>query len=257
MAFKIYVQDNTLYLIDTTDNKQYEGHAKNCLHRRVYTTSTSFAFTGLNYWKVETLIEFSNLQDKDGNPLSNTYADAQAFSDYLDTVLGKSSPQAGGVKHFGFFDYNDSLTATTPISVIGGGGFVYLTNNEKGAFTNKLYPPNGITKVWNPSINSFDFTELPLGSKLDYRLDIEITTTSPNQDIEVEIELAIGGSTYSLGVAERQYKTVKTHKLNVENYVYMGDLNTRDNPAKFKIQSDANATVKVNGWACYIFVYGD
>lgn len=158
-------------------------------------------------------------------------------------------------KKVGFFDYNDTATTTTPITVTGGGGFVFLTNNELGAFTNKLYPPYGVTDVWDASLNQFDFTELSLGSKMHYRIDLEITTTAANQEVDLEIDLGIGGSPYSLSVAQKQYKTAGTYPLVLSSYVYMGDTNTRDNPAKFKIASPNNATVVVNGWACYLHIY--
>ena len=48
------------------------------------------------------------------------------------------SSGASSVKNHGFFDYNDLATATTPISVTGGAGFTYLTNDALGTFTNKL-----------------------------------------------------------------------------------------------------------------------
>ena len=158
-------------------------------------------------------------------------------------------------RRHGFFDYNDTATATTPINVPSNSTFVYLTNNELGAFTNKLFPPDGVTDVYDASLNQFDFTELPLGTKVDLRLDVEITTTGANQEIEIDIELAIGGSTYDLEIVREQYKSSGTYKLTIPSWIYMGDVNTRDNPAKFKIKSDNNATVKVNGWACAIQLY--
>ena len=159
------------------------------------------------------------------------------------------------LKKYGFVDYNDLATATTPITITGGGGFVYLTNDELGAFTNKSYPPGGVTDVWDSSTNAFDFSELNLGSKMDYRLDVTITTTAANQEVDLQIELAIGAGVYSLSVAQRQYKTAGTYPAVVSNFVYMGDSNTMDNPAKFKISSGNNATVIVNGWACAITLY--
>lgn len=158
-------------------------------------------------------------------------------------------------KKVGFFDYNDTATTGTPIVVTGGGGFVFLTNNELGAFTNKLYPPYGVTDVWDASLNQFDFNELSLGSKMHYRIDLSLTTTAANQEVNLSIDLAIGGSAYSLSVAQRQYKTAGAYPLVISSYVYMGDANTRDNPAKFKISSPNNATVVVNGWSCYLHIY--
>lgn len=251
MAYKVHIIGNVFLVDDLTGSTiRAEGLAKNVLPRVLTPDSSDFGFDNLNNWDKSRTLSFSDI-DLTGAP----YTDLATFKTWLYDELGKSSPQEGGIKSYGFIDYNDLNTSTTPINVIGGGGFVYLTNDELGAFTNKLYPPDGVTDVWDASNNRFDFSQLNLGSKLDYRLDIEITTTSNNQEIDVEIELAIGGSSYSLGVANRQYKSVRTYKLDIENYVYMGDLNTRDNYAKFKIKSDGNATVKVNGWACYIFMY--
>lgn len=159
------------------------------------------------------------------------------------------------LKKSGFLDYNDAATAITPISVTGGGGFVYLTNDGLGSFTNKTYPPSGVTDVWDSSTNAFDFSELNLGSVMNYRIDVNITTTAANQEVNLQIELAIGASVYSLSVAQRQYKTAGVYPAVISNFIYMGDSNTMDNPAKFKISSSNNATVVVNGWACAINLY--
>lgn len=159
------------------------------------------------------------------------------------------------VKNYGFFDYNDLSTATTPISITGGAGFTYLTNDELGSFTNKTYPPTGVTDVWDASNNRFDFGELILGSEMRYRIDLEYTTLSANQEVELAIELAIGGTPYTLNVSSDYYKTAGTHQLTIYNSVYMGDTNTLNNYAKFKVQSANNVDVQVNGWACFIHLY--
>ena len=114
MAYKLFVNANILYLNDNDNDILYEGIARDCLHRRVRLTSTKFAFTGLNNWSRQTEIEFSDIQDKDGNPISNTYATAQLLSDYLDGVVGKSSAQEG-VQPSGVSAFNNlepSVTVT-------------------------------------------------------------------------------------------------------------------------------------------------
>lgn len=95
MAFKLYISGNVLYIVDTVTNIQYEGKAKDCLHRRIELSSTDFYFSGLNNLPENKVIPFADIQDKNGDPISNTYASAQLLSDYLDTELGKSSSQAG------------------------------------------------------------------------------------------------------------------------------------------------------------------
>lgn len=96
MAFKLYISGNVLYIVDTVTNIQYEGKAKDCLHRRIGLSSTDFYFSGLNNLPENKAIPFADIQDKNGDPISNTYASAQLLSDYLDTELGKYSPQASG-----------------------------------------------------------------------------------------------------------------------------------------------------------------
>ena len=57
--------------------------------------------------------------------------------------------RGAGSASVGILDYNDVATQTTPIEVTGGAGFVDLTNDEQGSSTNKLYPPLGVTDVWD------------------------------------------------------------------------------------------------------------
>ncbi len=155
----------------------------------------------------------------------------------------------------GFFDYNDTGTSVTPIQ-FSGTGFSYLTNDEAGSFTNNSYPPTNVTDVWDSSTNQFDFSELELGSNVQYRIDLSITTTTPNQVVEIILELGIGGTlTYELSVHREQFKLAGTFNVVKSNFIYMGDTNTRDNPAKFKIKSDASGSVEVNGWVCTIILY--
>jgi hypothetical protein len=155
----------------------------------------------------------------------------------------------------GVLDYNDLFTQSTPLTIGGGGGEVHLTNDGLGSFTNKAYPPFGVTDVWNASLNVFDFSELRLGGVVHLRLDCEITTTNGNQEVETAIDLAISGSPYTIGINRTQYKAAGTYQLHGVSFIYLGDENTRLSPAKFKIISDGALTIKVNGWACSINNY--
>jgi hypothetical protein len=151
----------------------------------------------------------------------------------------------------GVVDYSDNATQTTPINVAANTP-VYLTNDTLGAFTNRTYLPEGVTDVWDAALNQFDFNELSLGDVVDMRLDVEVVTTSANQDVKIALELGIGGSAYEVPFINTSIKAAGTHPLNRFNSVYMGDSNTLTNGAKFKITSDSAATVKVNGWYCKI-----
>ena len=108
MAYKLYTSGNYVYLIDLDTGKQYEGHSKEVLHRRQALDSESFAFRGLNQFEDNKLIPFSEIQDKDGNLYSLTYT-SQTFSDFLDTELGKYSPQGGGRIYVNQLNYKETI----------------------------------------------------------------------------------------------------------------------------------------------------
>ena len=159
------------------------------------------------------------------------------------------------IQKHGFFDYNDLATATTPISVTGGSGFSYLTNDELGSFTNKLYPPDGVTDVWDASTNAFDFSELNLGSKVELRVDVEVTIAGANAEVDISIDLGIGVAIYTIAVGRQYFKSAGTYHIVLSNFIYIGDTATLNGGGKFKIESSNDMDVVVNGWACYISNY--
>lgn len=148
----------------------------------------------------------------------------------------------------GFGDYNDSATATTPISVTGGAGLVDLTNDALGTYTTNTYLPSGISKLWDDVTNRFYFNELSLGDMVDIRCDIEVTTTANNQEIKLVLELGTSTVPFEIPYRTSQYKTTGTYKVNVLNGFYIGSNDTLTGGGRFRIESDANCTVKVNGW---------
>ena len=159
----------------------------------------------------------------------------------------------------GFFDYADLATQTTPISVVGGSSvgdlWTYLPNDALGANTNKTYRPAGVNDVWDAATGKFDWEDLILGDMVDLRLDVTITTTSANQSIALFLEMATdSGTPYNIPFAQGIVKTAGTNIVNQYNGVYMGSSSTLNNRARFKVSSDANATVTVNGWYCKVLI---
>lgn len=156
----------------------------------------------------------------------------------------------------GWFDYNDAATATTPITVTGGGGEVALTNDELGTLTNKAYPPENVTDVWDATGGVFDWSELSLGDVVEIRLDVDVIIASVNTEIFIDLHLGTGGSAYTIQfTAAQNFKTAGTHKVVRYMGIYMGDTNTKDNGGQFKISADKTCTVKVNGWFCKVHKY--
>lgn len=152
----------------------------------------------------------------------------------------------------GFVDYNDTLTATSPIIVPATMADTLLTNDALGPFTNTTYLPNNVTSIWDNVGNLFDFTELVLGSTVEIRLDVNVTTTSPNQVVEVDLELGVGAAPYKIPFVRNTFKSAGVKNLNRFSGVYMGDTNTLNNGARFLMRSDDLASVRVNGWYCKI-----
>jgi len=133
---------------------------------------------------------------------------------------------------------------------------VDIPNDTLGPFTNRNFRPDGVTDVWNPDTGLFDWTDLKLGDMVDIRLDLAITTTSPNQTVIVELLVAVDGFEYVIPFVQANVKTVGTYPVNRYNGIYMGDENTLLRGAKFRIRSDAAATMVVNGWYCKLLIRG-
>lgn len=147
----------------------------------------------------------------------------------------------------GFFDYNDSQASTINVSA---NTWTKLTNDGLGAYTNKVYKSVYLTDIWNTSTNQFNWTGMKLGDTVDIRVEFSITTTSPNQIMNMSIYNAVGNAAeYSVGFTpEVQYKNVGTRVVNAFTSIYMGDNRTLLNPSEIRIKSDAPCTVKVSGW---------
>ena len=180
-------------------------------------------------------------------------------NELLEEILTATSGASVPADNFsgGLFDYNDAATTTTPIVVTAAGSPVVLTNDELGSFTNKLFPPVGVTDVWLAGTDVFDWSELKLGDMVDIRLDIEVTTSSVNTEVFVDLHLGTGGSAYTVRwVDETNFKATGVHEIVVYNGIYIGDLNTLDNGGQFKITTDKDCTVIVHGWYCKLLVRG-
>lgn len=153
----------------------------------------------------------------------------------------------------GVYDYNDLLTATTPIALTVAGTQYELTNDGLGPNTNTTYSLAGLDDIWDTTTNRFTFNDgskLSLGDTVDIRFDIDVVTTSVNTEISLSIEMAEGGTPYQLSIVPpTNFKVAGTHKLVGVLSIYMGDTNTLNNPARVLASADdTGATVRVNGW---------
>ena len=151
----------------------------------------------------------------------------------------------------GFWDYNDVATTATPIALTPVSTYVNLTNDELGANTLKTFALTGVTDVWDETVNCFDFSNLTIGDTVDIRIDITVTTTGANHQIELQFDVDQGGAgNYQLFVDRENFKSAGTYRIIKWYGLYVGDIPTRDGNHKIQVKSDTGAadTVTVNGW---------
>ena len=156
----------------------------------------------------------------------------------------------------GWADYNDLASASSPVIVTQAGSPVVLPNDALGPQTIDTYLPVGVSSIWD-GVDSFDWSQLPMGAIIDIRLDIELITTSVNTQIEVDLHLGTGAGSYIIPfIPETNFKDTTSHKVDTYHGIYLGDANTRDNGGQFKIVTDKDCSIIVNGWYCKILLRG-
>ena len=157
----------------------------------------------------------------------------------------------------GFIDYNDAATAVTPIA-LSANTWTTLTNDGLGAFTNKNYPPSGVTELYNTTSQEIDFSELDLGDAVFIRNDFTVTPNTNNTLLEFRYQLGIGGFVYtlekSIGRLDSGSGIPYRFSLNVDE-IYMGDLNTKDNSGVLQIRLSAAGSV-VNAGSVFTVMKG-
>lgn len=186
--------------------------------------------------------------------VTNLYQEGQGESSltpakHRDHIV--SSVHSRIITEQGVVDYNDTATTATPITLTAATP-AKLTNDKLGSFTNTTYLPDTVTDLWDTTAQRLDFTELALGDKVLMRIDVSVVTASPDTDIIMSLDLAIGGTPYSLTVLRNSFKSSGTYPIVAVFPIYMGDTNTKSNPGEIIMEADKNSTVIVNGWATFI-----
>jgi hypothetical protein len=148
----------------------------------------------------------------------------------------------------GSFNYNDLTTQGTPIAITAGIE-AKLTNDTLGDYTDVSQAPFGVSSLWNPVTNQFDFSQLSVGDWVEFRDDILIDLAGTNTSYQLYMKMAIGGANpWTLNIHNGERKaTTEFNEVHYSGFV-IGSEDTRDFPAELWIVTDANATVKVNGW---------
>lgn len=148
----------------------------------------------------------------------------------------------------GYFDYNDLITQTTPLTAVTNTP-LKLTNDSEGANTSTDQNPYGVSYVWDSTTNQFNFSELSVGDTIDVRVHVQVTTTTSNQKVDIKAKFGIGSvAEFTNVIYENQFKSSGTHEVSFVAPFYMGSTYITDYPAELYLTTDASATVQVDGW---------
>ena len=139
----------------------------------------------------------------------------------------------------GFMDYNDNATSITPVTLVSD-TWTTIPNDGLGAFTNKTYKPDGdVIELMDSSTGAIDPTGLRLGDTLLIRNDFTVTPSTNNASLEFRYQLGAGGGTYTLGKRLGRLDEgsgIGYRSSLTADMIYMGDINTRDNPIILQVK---------------------
>ena len=134
----------------------------------------------------------------------------------------------------GFIDYNDT---TGEVAIISD-TWLDIPNNGLGAFSNDQYRPYGVSELIDTSTGYIDTTELSLGETILIRNDYSVKPNTNNALLRFRYVLGSGVNEYTLEktVSRLDSGSGEFYRFSLEpDLIYMGDLNTRDNPIKLQI----------------------
>ena len=86
-----------------------------------------------------------------------------------------------------------------------------------------------------------------------HSLDLELTTSTANTEISIDLHLGTGASAFTVPfLTEQNYKNTGTRIVSLYNCIPMNDNNTLDNGGQFKISTDQDCSIVVKSFNCII-----
>ena len=156
--------------------------------------------------------------------------------------------------HFGLADYNDTSTATTPISLVAN-TWTTLPNDGLGTFSQENLP-NGVTTLLDDTTGALDISELTQYSDIFIRPDFTVTPNSNNADLEFRFLLGTGAGQYTLPTSFGRLDLgagIEYRRGTNALYIYAGDSNTIDNPIFLQVKLSASGSVVNAGMAVKVY----
>ncbi len=158
----------------------------------------------------------------------------------------------------GFIDYNDTSTGTAPVALVAD-AWITIPNDGLGAFSNDSYKPDGdVTQLMDTSTGAIDPTGLHLGDTILIRNDFTITPSTNNASLEFRYSLGTGAGSYTL--QKRLGRLDEGSGLGYRfsltpDLIYMGDLNTRDNPISLQVKLSSSGSLVNAGTVIQVVRY--
>lgn len=190
---------------------------------------------------------FSILGEVGTEPIVDLYLDCFSLNFNLGYPAIYSYPYS--VEIGGVYDYNNNGVSQNYTSTP-----IHILNTGLGAYTNKNFILRDIDDIYNTTTNEFNFSKLNLGDVIEIRLNCDITTTTNNQISEFYATFGIGSTLeYSLSFGKMYHKTIGKHE-NEVIYLrfYIGNLETKNYPAKIFFKSDDNCSVNLIGFCNFV-----
>ena len=169
-----------------------------------------------------------------------------SFRTWCSLNLGFSNGEQTPTRKQGFMDYNDT---TGNVSIVSD-TWTTIPNDGLGAFTNKTYKPIGVTEFMDSSVGSITVDELDLGDTIIIRNDFTINPNTNNALLEFRYQLGTGGAAYTLETTLGRLDdgSGKDYRFSLKpDLIYMGDLNTKDNPISLQVKLSTDGVLNNAG----------
>ena len=150
----------------------------------------------------------------------------------IGTIFGSGAASVSSATH-GIIDYNHA-GANLPLVA---DTWTDIPNDKAGPFTNLTYAPSGIDNLMDGSTGYFDFSQLVLGDVIQVRIDFTVSPNINNALLKCRVVLGGGVNEYALTVFEKRldYGSGVAYPSEKGSFlIYMGDLNTLNNPGKLQ-----------------------
>lgn len=164
--------------------------------------------------------------------------------------LVKAVIESGLIRTQGTYDYKDSATSGTPITL--STTYTKLTNDNLG-FNLAEDPVTGVPEVWDAATNKFIFSNLQIGDAVIIRFDTTITSGATTQLVYTRMSFdpaGSGGGPYYVPIDEKYFKTSGTALQFAPTFMMIvGSTDTQSYGGEIQMATDSgSATVVVNGW---------